>query len=452
MKSLPRVLIMGRPNVGKSTLINRIFGKNQAITLDIPGVTRDLSEMNTDWNGKHFTLVDSGGVLFEGTQAESIQEKIESLVVGEMERADQILFLTEFNTGVHPLDAVVGKWLRPYSEKVTLAVNKVDDFENVSFIQDFYQLGFGKPFPVSAGHGMGIGDILDVLTHKFQKGNAPDETTYSIAFVGRPNVGKSSLLNAILNENRVMVDDVAGTTRDAIEAYYHHQGYRYMFTDTAGIRRKAKIDDGIEYYSVVRSDRAIARADVVVVLLNPDLLMCDQDKKIINRVLEAKRNMIIFVNKWDLTERTADMQSELQRIATHEMPVLENFPFIFGSATEKVHLGRLLDKIPQVVQNSKIRIPTAALNAFIDQVIKRNPPPAKYGERIKIFYATQVSVGPPTFIFFVNKTKVIEKDYQRFVENRLRVQFPEFEGVPIQVYFKERRKIKLEPKQKNTKP
>ncbi len=443
MKSLPRVLVMGRPNVGKSTFINRVIGKNQAITLDIPGVTRDLAEMNTDWNGKHFTLVDSGGVLFEGTEAESIQDKIEALVVGEMERADQILFLTDFAAGLHPLDAVVAKWVRPYSDKVTLAVNKVDDFANVALIQEFYKLGMGKPYPVSAGHGKGIGDVLDVLTDNFDAGNNPSDTTFKIAFIGRPNVGKSSLLNAILNENRVMVDDVAGTTRDSIEAYYIHQGQRYKFIDTAGIRRKSKIDDGIEYYSVIRSDRAIADADVVVLLLNPDLLMCDQDKKIINRILDAKRNMIVFVNKWDLTERTADAQAELQRKSILEMPILEHFPFIFGSATEKIHLGRLLDKIPQVVQNSQIRIPTARLNAFIDQVIKRNPPPAKYGERIKIFYATQVSVFPPTFIFFVNKTKVIEKDYQRFVENRLRDQFPEFEGVPIQVFFKERKKVNL---------
>lgn len=443
MKQLPRILIMGRPNVGKSTFVNRLIGKHKAITLDVPGVTRDLSEFPMDWNGKNFLVVDSGGVLFDTGVQENIQQKIEALVVSELERADKIVFLADFKAGVHPLDFEVSKILRPYKEKVTLCINKVDDFSRVSQIGEFYKIGLGDPFPISSFHGTGIGDLLDHLTKDFSTGAELENPTYKVAIVGRPNVGKSSLLNAILNEDRVMVDDAAGTTRDSIEAYYISHGQRYVFIDTAGIRRKTKVEDGIEYYSVIRSTRAIEGSDVVVMVLNPELLLCDQDKKIISTIMEAKRAMVIFINKWDTTDRTAEAQAELQEKAINQLPFLRNYPFVFGSATEKIHLARILDWIPKVAENAQHRISTPQLNNFVDNIIKRNPPPAKFGERVRMYYATQVSVDPPTFVCFVNKPKVIEKDYQRFLENRLREAFPHFIGVPIQLYFKARRKVEL---------
>jgi GTP-binding protein len=444
MKQLPQVLIMGRPNVGKSTLINRLLGRKKSITLDVPGVTRDLSAYPMDWNGKPFMVVDSGGIML-GKHDDDFQHKVEAMVMQALESAHAVIFVTDFSFGVHASDMAIAKVLREYHHKVILVVNKVDDPTRKSEIAEFYKLGLGQPTAISSIHGHGLGDILDRVTKNMTKVQQEDDgKTFRVAFVGRPNVGKSSLLNAILNEDRVIVDSVAGTTRDSIEAYFNTKGNRFIFVDTAGMRKKAKVEDGIEYYSVIRSTRAIHEADLVVVLINPEPFLSDQDRKIINQVLESKKNMIIFVNKWDETERTDAMRSDLVNLAIHEMPVLAHFPFIFGSAKEKIHLGKLFELIPVVVERSKVRIPTPKLNTFITNIIKRNPPPARQGRRIKVFYGTQAESSPPFFVFFVSEGKLIEADYQRFVEKRLREEFPFFEGVPIQLFFKTRRKVVLD--------
>jgi len=451
MKHKERVLIMGRPNVGKSTFINRLIGKKTAITLDVPGVTRDFMEFPQDWNGKHFTVVDSGGIFGEpSAKEEPIQEKLEHLIFHQLEIATKIIFLTDFTAGYHPQDAVVAKHLRNYKDKVIVVVNKVDDFSNRNMITEFYKLGLGTPIPISSIHGTGIGDLLDILVEDFGVGTPQEDTDFHVAFVGKPNVGKSSLLNAILEEERVIVDSVAGTTRDSVEAYYNYYNQRFCFIDTAGLRKKSKVEDGIEYYSNIRTDRAIDQANIVIVLINPEPFMTEQDKKIIDKVLTANKPMIVFVNKWDLTERSNEIQNELKREAIKAMPALENYPFIFGSATERIHLNQLFDKIPEIVANAQKRISTPKINDFMTRVIKHSPPPAKVGERIKVFYATQVGAAPPKFLFFVNKAEHIDKPYTRFVENRLRLEFPEFFGVPIQIFFKSRSKIdiKLKPRTK----
>ncbi len=432
---------MGRPNVGKSTFINRILGKAKAITFDTPGVTRDLATFDTDWNGIPYTLVDSGGVFFSKSDDIYLQNKVESLVKNAMEKAQRILFLTDSRDGVHPMDMAIAEMLRPYKDKVILAVNKIDDPSKGQEIGEYYRLSLGTPMPLSSVHGSGIGDILDEVVAGFvvvpldQK-----QVRYQIALVGRPNVGKSSLVNAIVNEDRMLVDNVAGTTRDAVDVSFVHQDNEFVFIDTAGMRKKARVEDGVEYYSVLRSTQAVYRADLVVVVLEPEPFLTVQDKRIIQIVIESKKNMLIFVNKWDLTQKTDEARQILIRKAKLSMPPLEYFPFIFGSALEHIHIGRLFEKIPHIIEESQRRISTPQLNQFIEEVIKRNPPPAKYGERIKILYATQAETNPPMFIFFVNKPDVIEKDYTRFVEKRLREYFQAFEGVPLQIFFRGRKK------------
>lgn len=440
MKPLPQVLILGRPNVGKSTFINRVLGKNKAITFDTPGVTRDLATFPTDWNGIDFLLVDSGGVFFAPSEDIYLQDKVEAMVRHAMEKAAKIIFLTDSRDGLHPIDESIAEVLRPYQDKVIVVVNKIDDPSKRFEVGEFYQLGLGTPLGISSVHGAGIGELLDNVVTGIEPHEIEDQTTFHVAIVGRPNVGKSSLVNAIINEERMIVDNQAGTTRDSVDVSFTHHGKEFVFIDTAGMRKKARVEDGIEYYSVLRSTQSIYRADLVIVVVEPDQLMCQQDKRIIQIVVKAKKNMMIFVNKWDLTPRTDEARQELIHKARQSMPVLEYFPFLFGSALMNLHLGRLFEMIPAIIETSQRRISTPQLNKFIEEVIKRNPPPAKYGERIKIYYATQPEINPPMFLFFVNKAEVIEKDYIRFVERRLRDFFQAFEGVPIQLFFRGRRK------------
>ncbi|MBT5953493.1 ribosome biogenesis GTPase Der [bacterium] len=526
MKNLAKVLVLGRPNVGKSTLINKIIGKKELITLDMPGVTRDCLEYLTDWNGKPFFLVDSGGILLEDSENIYLQSKIESLIGSYVEQATKIIFLTDFKVGFHVIDKTIAKLLWVHKDKVKVVVNKVDNPDMLHNLSEFYALGLGEPLGVSSLHGIGIGDLLDWCTEDFDRDvhyREPDN--FKVSFVGRPNVGKSSLLNAVIEDERVIVDDVAGTTRDSVEVEFKHHGKTYKIIDTAGIRKKAKNAQGVEFYSVVRTKKSIGRSDIVIVMMDANLMMAEQDKRIIQMVLDAKKNLILFINKIDLfddeiaefnrlevekaedlklmAERSGvDVESLLtqknktpkkmsKRDSRHKkgnnkesikgsktegaelvveedyeevfenkeydalgfkpfvfepdhfiqkmeelMPQLKDYPKIFGAVKTDRNIKKMFGLIPKIVQNSLIRISTPELNDFIEHVIKRNPPPTKRGKKVKVKYATQVSVAPPTFVFFMNQGDDIPPNYERFIEKQFRTFYKHFEGIPIQIIFR----------------
>lgn len=441
MNHLPKVLIIGRPNVGKSTLLNKILGRRAAITMDTPGVTRDLSMYPTDWNGLHFLLVDSGGVFFSKTSDIYLQDKIEDSVKRAMKTAEKIVMLADFKDGVHPHDKVIARELRNYTQKTVLAVNKVDDVTKRGEISEFYGLGLGEPLAISSIHGNGLGDLLDAMTEGLD--NAEEEwidETIRVAIVGRPNVGKSSLINAIINENRLLVDNQSGTTRDAIEVYFEHEKHKFMLIDTAGIRRKARVKDDVEYYSVVRSNQSIKTAHLVVMVMDATEFLLDQDKKIIATILEMNRNMIIWVNKWDLTERSNELRSKLHNMATFEFPALDNFPFIFGSALARHQFGKLYTMIPDIVERSKHRISTSEMNQFVEKVVHHHPPVSKSGRRAKVYYMTQTGTMPPRFVYFINHEDLISPEYIRYLERQLRKYYGIFEGVPIVMHFRGKEK------------
>ncbi|MFC1616612.1 ribosome biogenesis GTPase Der [Candidatus Margulisiibacteriota bacterium] len=442
MKKLPKILIIGRPNVGKSTFINRIVKKQKAITLDTPGVTRDLAYFPTTWKGKNLILIDSGGIILEEEKSFFLQEKIEELVLKATNDAEKIIFLTDYQTGINPIDKKIAQVLRPLSEKVIVAINKSDNLQSTFDIGDYYKLGFDAIYSISSIHGIGINNLLDTITADFSSNiNLKEivQDSFKIAIVGRPNVGKSSLVNAIVNEERVIVDHRAHTTRDSIEVFFENQGKKYFFIDTAGIRKKARIEKGIEFFSVVRSTKAIKNSDLTVFVTDMEGFLCDQDKKILTIAIREKANIVIFINKWDLTERTDQIRKDLELVAAQAVPGLVNYPFICGSAKEKINIGKLFKMIPEVIATSQIRISTGKLNKFIEDVIRKNPPPAKGGKHIKIYYATQPESFPPVFIFFVNHPKQIDENYQRFLEKRIRNYLNEFKGVSIQIYFKKHR-------------
>lgn len=444
MKELPRVLFMGRPNVGKSTLINKIIGAKRAITEDTPGVTRDLASYPTEWSGIPFLVVDSGGVFFDKVKDIYLQEQIEKSVRQELERANKIVFLVDYKTGLHSQDKVISNFLRPYMHKVILAVNKMDNIERRYDVADFYALGYENPHAISSLHGNGIGDLLDAVIDNLPVKERKDweEHVYKISIVGRPNVGKSSLINALVNEEKMLVDDQWGTTRDAVEIYFEHHKNKYLFIDTAGIRKQAKIQDSIEYFSVLRSNDSIRRSDLVIVIIDAANILSEQDKKVINYVQKMNRNMLIFINKWDLTERTDKARRDIMKFIKYSFPALTNYPFIFGSAKERHNIGRIFDLIPEVIATSEIRIPTSELNRFVEEVIQRNPPKGRAGKLVRVFYATQADTNPPEFIFFVNENKYVNAEYQRFIENRIREYFGGYQGVPVKISFKTRRSEK----------
>ena len=437
-------MIVGRPNVGKSTVVNRVLKKRSAITLDEPGVTRDVSTHEVIWKGKPFVLMDSGGVMFQNSSDFDFQEEIDDLVLSSLKTVDYIIFLVDSRDGVHPLDLAIGKILQPYKDKVIVAVNKIDNPDLIDADKaQFYRLGYGEPFAISAHHGMGfdamLGHVLSNVHQKYDEDETDTGVEYKISFLGRPNAGKSSLVNAMINDDRLMVSNIAGTTRDAVDVYFNYHGKKYVFTDTAGLRRRTKIEDSIEFYSTVRTQKALKESNLVVIVLDVTRGLSRQDKRIIADVVEHEKNMIIFVNKWDTTERTDECQKEFRNTLEYSLPFLENYPIIFGSATERVHLGALLEMIPQVIARGEARIQTADLNKFVEHVVKRNPPPSKSGKRINVLYSSQVSVSPPVFLFFVNHLDYVGDDYYRFIERRLRQYFGGFMGNTVTLRFKQRK-------------
>ena len=437
-----KVLILGRPNVGKSTLINRITRSRDAITADQPGVTRDIAYFDVEHNDTTLTFIDSGGIFLTDSKDIYLQDQIETRVQNEIDGADLVLFIVDYQTGIHAQDTHIAQQLRKQKANVWLVVNKVDDDQVHVDYHEFYRLGLGEPYPISASHGAGVEGLMDDIVNllAYQTENPTIERETKIALVGRPNVGKSSLLNAILNEDRVIVDNKAGTTRDAILARFNYHHKPYVLIDTAGLRRQARIKDDIEYYSTLRSSNAIKSADVTVLVLDATDFLTDQDKRILRLVVDTAKSIIIFINKWDTTDRTDELRRELTKLATKTIVSLVHYPFIFGSASIRHHVHRIFDEVPKLLESSTKRVKTAEINTFIKEVIDRQPPPSKLGKRLKIFYATQAESRPPTFIFFVNDKKLLSPGYQRFLEKRLREYFG-FCGVPVRLFFKNRTQV-----------
>ena len=429
----PLVAVVGRPNVGKSTLFNAIVKKRVSIVEDIPGVTRDRIYFDAEWLGREFTLIDTGGIEFvdsDNTIFTSMRYQAE-LAIRE---ADVILYVVDGKTGIQPQDLEIAALLRSSGKPVILVVNKIDSVEQEMNIYEFYGLGLGDPVGVSAVNLMNLGDLLDeVLKHIESIPPAEeDEDMVHVALVGRPNVGKSSLTNALLGKERVIVSDIAGTTRDAIDTRWHHDGTDFVLIDTAGMRRKGKINLPIERYSVVRALRSIDRSDVTVLVLDAVEGVTEQDKKIAGYIHESGKGCIIIVNKWDLITKDSKTPLRYTEDIRCELAFLQYAPILYASALTHQRIDRLADLVKYVSEQRHMRVATGVLNELIADAQLTNPPPAKGGRPLRIYYLTQASVAPPTFVLFVNTPELLHFSYKRFIENRLRETFG-FEGTPIRI-------------------
>lgn len=433
----PVVAIVGRPNVGKSTVFNRIAGERISIVEDTPGVTRDRIYARSEWMGQAFNLIDTGGIdIGDEPFVTQITEQAEIAI----DEADVIVFVTSVKEGVTDADEKVARILYKTDKPVILAVNKVDNPEVRSEIYDFYSLGFGDPVPISGTHGIGTGDLLDLIVKNFPE-DVTEEIDDSIkfSFIGRPNVGKSSLVNAILGENRVIVSNIEGTTRDAIDTKFTTEdGSVYTMIDTAGIRKKGKVYENTEKYSVLRAMQAIDRSDVVCVVLNAEEGIREQDKHVAGYAHDAGRGIVIVVNKWDTLKKDSYTMKEFESHIRNEFQYLSYAPIVFVSAKTHQRLNELPKLIRRVDENHSKRVSSAVLNDVIMDAIAHNPTPTDNGKRLRIYYATQVAVKPPTFVIFVNDPELMHFSYERFLENQLRAAF-DFEGTPLHL-FERRRK------------
>lgn len=433
----PVVAIVGRPNVGKSTVFNRIAGERISIVEDTPGVTRDRIYARSEWMGQAFNLIDTGGIdIGDEPFVTQITEQAEIAI----DEADVIVFVTSVKEGVTDADEKVARILYKTDKPVILAVNKVDNPEVRSEIYDFYSLGFGDPVPISGTHGIGTGDLLDLIVKNFPE-DATEEIDDSIkfSFIGRPNVGKSSLVNAILGENRVIVSNIEGTTRDAIDTKFTTEdGSVYTMIDTAGIRKKGKVYENTEKYSVLRAMQAIDRSDVVCVVLNAEEGIREQDKHVAGYAHDAGRGIVIVVNKWDTLKKDSYTMKEFENHIRNEFQYLSYAPIVFVSAKTHQRLNELPKLIKRVDENHSKRVSSAVLNDVIMDAIAHNPTPTDNGKRLRIYYATQVAVKPPTFVIFVNDPELMHFSYERFLENQLRAAF-DFEGTPLHLIERRRK-------------
>ena len=433
----PVVAIVGRPHVGKSTVFNRIAGERISIVEDTPGVTRDRIYARSEWMGQAFNLIDTGGIdIGDEPFVTQITEQAEIAI----DEADVIVFVTSVKEGVTDADEKVARILYKTDKPVILAVNKVDNPEVRSEIYDFYSLGFGDPVPISGTHGIGTGDLLDLIVKNFPE-DATEEIDDSIkfSFIGRPNVGKSSLVNAILGENRVIVSNIEGTTRDAIDTKFTTEdGSVYTMIDTAGIRKKGKVYENTEKYSVLRAMQAIDRSDVVCVVLNAEEGIREQDKHVAGYAHDAGRGIVIVVNKWDTLKKDSYTMKEFESHIRNEFQYLSYAPIVFVSAKTHQRLNELPKLIKRVDENHSKRVSSAVLNDVIMDAIAHNPTPTDNGKRLRIYYATQVAVKPPTFVIFVNDPELMHFSYERFLENQLRAAF-DFEGTPLHLIERRRK-------------
>ena len=435
----PIVAIVGRPNVGKSTLFNRIAGERISIVEDTPGVTRDRIYADAEWLDHHFTLIDTGGL--EPDSDDMMLKHMYSQAEIAISSADVILFVVDVRTGMTDMDMQVANILRKADKPVVLAVNKVDDLAKYGMqVYEFYSLGLGDPFGVSGGQMIGLGDLLDEVVKHFpaDKDDSAEDDAIKVAIIGKPNVGKSSLVNRILGENRVIVSDVAGTTRDAIDSEYELNGQKYVFIDTAGMRRKAKIKESIEKYSIIRAVAAVERADVCILMINAVEGITEQDTKVAGIAHEAGKAVIIAVNKWDLIEKDNHTMNKFLKDIDTEFKYLSYAPRIFISAATGQRVTKLFELITMVSENNSRRIATGMLNDVLIEAMAMNQPPAEKGKQLRIYYMTQVSVKPPTFVLFVNDTELLHFSYKRYLENQLRDAFG-FVGAPIHFIARNRK-------------
>ena len=432
------VAIIGKPNVGKSTFFNYIVGKRLSIVEDIPGVTRDRIYADSNWRGRDFTLIDTAGIEPE-TKDEILFGMREQANIA-INMADVIVFITDIKQGVTAADEEIAMMLKKSGKPIVLVCNKADNFGKTSDdIYEFYNLGLGDPIPVSSTNALGIGDVLDEIYRHFPENDETqeDEEIINVAIIGKPNVGKSSLVNKILGENRVIVSNVAGTTRDAIDSYFENETGKYNFIDTAGIRRKSKVNDSIEKFSVMRTLLAVERSDVCLLMIDAVEGVTDQDAKIAGEAHEAGKGIIIVINKWDEVEKETGTLEKYKKDVYNKLSYLSYAPIIFISAKTGQRVDKLFELIKKVAKNNSFRVSTSTLNQVINEAIAVVQPPTDKGRRLKILYATQCSSRPPTFIIFVNSKELFHFSYERYLSNQIRSNF-ELEGTPIRIIAREK--------------
>ena len=438
-KRKPIVAVVGRPNVGKSTLFNALAGEKIAIVKDTPGITRDRIYADITWLDMNFTLIDTGGI--EPDSKDIILSQMREQAQIAMDTADVIIFLVDVKQGLVDADAKVADMLRRSQKPVVLVVNKVDSFEKfMADTYEFYNLGIGDPIPISAANRLGIGDMLDVVTSHFDKEamEAEEDDRPRIAIVGKPNVGKSSLINKLLGENRLIVSDIAGTTRDAVDTEVVHNGKEYVFIDTAGLRRKNKIKEDLEHYMIIRTVSAVERADVVVLVIDAGEGVTEQDAKIAGIAHERGKGMIIAVNKWDSIEKDDKTIYKFTRKVQDTLSFMQYAEIIFISALTGQRLPKLFDTIDAVIENCNLRVGTGVLNEIMTEAVAMQQPPSDKGKRLRLYYITQAAVKPPTFVIFVNDKELMHFSYTRYIENQIRNAFG-FKGTPLKFIIRERK-------------
>lgn len=434
----PIVAIVGKPNVGKSTFFNYIVGQRISIVEDTPGVTRDRIYAEANWRGRNFTVIDTGGIEPESDDVILSQMRMQANIAIEI--ADVIIFLTDIKQGVTAADKDIAIMLKKSNKPIVLACNKADNFGKIDEnIYEFYNLGLGEPYPISAANAKGIGDILDAIYECFpeRKENEDEGEIIKVAVIGKPNVGKSSLINKILGENRVIVSDIAGTTRDAIDSYFENQYGKYTLIDTAGVRKKNKINERIEKFSIMRTLLAIERADVCLLMIDATEGVTEQDAKIAGEAHEAGKGIIIVVNKWDAYEKETGTLEKYRKMVYEKLSYLSYAPIIFISAKTGQRVNNLFEMINAVANQNAIRISTAMLNQVINEAIALVQPPTDKGRRLKILYGTQASTKPPTFVIFVNSKKLFHFSYERYLVNQIRKEFG-LQGTPIRIIVREK--------------
>ncbi len=436
--SKPLVAIVGRPNVGKSMLFNKLSGKRLSIVEDVPGVTRDRLYADSDWNGREFTMVDTGGI--EPKADSEILRFIREQAEIAIDLADVIVMVTDIRTGVTAADEEIASMLRRSRKPVVLVANKADSIgAEDPTLYEFYSLGLGDPIAVSAIHGHGTGDMLDACVAAFppEEEYEQDDSVINVAIIGRPNVGKSSLTNFILGEKRVIVSDVAGTTRDAVDSFFENETGKYNFIDTAGMRKKSRVDDKIEKYSVLRAQNAIDRSDVCLILIDANDGVTEQDTKVAGMAHEAGKASIIVVNKWDSVEKDTKTMDKMRRDVMRELSFMTYAPIVFISALTGQRVDRLFELINFVYGQTSMRITTGMLNTVLEDATARVQPPTDKGRRLKLYYMTQTAIKPPQFVIFCNNSELFHFSYQRYIENQIRSVFG-LEGTPVRMVIRQK--------------